>query len=110
MIIEPQVGAGGGTNPADDVFLDAKRRRVYVACGAGSVDVFDRPDANTLKLLAKVETRHGARTCFLDADADRLYVAVPKNGEALPACDPAAVRPSRADAASEHATRKRREG
>lgn len=65
----------------DDVFVDAKRNRVYVSCGAGSVDVFERPDADHLKLLAKVETRHGARTSWFDAAEDRLYAAVPKNGD-----------------------------
>jgi DNA-binding beta-propeller fold protein YncE len=64
----------------DDVFVDAKRNRVYVSAGAGAVDVFERPDVDHLKLLAKVETRRGARTSFFDAVADRLYVAVPKDG------------------------------
>ena len=29
---------------ADDVFFDERRRRIYVVCGAGAVDVFDRND------------------------------------------------------------------
>ncbi len=65
----------------DDVFVDAKRNRVYASTGAGFVDVFERPDADQLRLLAKVETRRGARTSFFDAAADRLYVAVPKSGD-----------------------------
>jgi DNA-binding beta-propeller fold protein YncE len=65
----------------DDVALDAKRRRAYVACGAGAVDVFDRSDADALKPLAKVETRRGARTAFFDAAADRLYVAAREDGD-----------------------------
>jgi DNA-binding beta-propeller fold protein YncE len=65
----------------DDVFVDAKRSRVYVSCGAGKVDVFERPDADHLKLLANVETRHGARTALYDAASDRLYVAVPVSGD-----------------------------
>jgi DNA-binding beta-propeller fold protein YncE len=70
-----------GSSDPDDVFVDAKRNRVYVSAGAGAVDVFDRPDGDHLKLLAKVETRRGARTAFFDASADRLYVAVPKDGD-----------------------------
>ncbi len=65
----------------DDVFVDAARRRVYVSCGAGSVDVFERDGADALKLLAKVETRKGARTALFDAASDRLFVAVPMDGE-----------------------------
>jgi DNA-binding beta-propeller fold protein YncE len=66
----------------DDVFVDAKRSRVYVSCGAGSVDVFERADSDHLKLLAKTDTRRGARTSLFDAASDRLYVAVPKSGDA----------------------------
>jgi len=69
------------TEDPDDVFVDGKRNRVYVAGGGGAVDVFERPDADHLKLVAKVETRRGARTALFDAAADRLYVAVPKDGE-----------------------------
>jgi DNA-binding beta-propeller fold protein YncE len=69
------------TEDPDDVFVDVKRNRVYVSGGGGAVDVFERPDADHLKLLAKVETRRGARTSLFDAAADRLYVAVPKDGE-----------------------------
>jgi DNA-binding beta-propeller fold protein YncE len=65
----------------DDVFVDAAKNRVYVSCGEGAVDVFERPDADTLKLLAKVPTRRGARTCLFDAESDRLFVAVPKDGD-----------------------------
>jgi DNA-binding beta-propeller fold protein YncE len=69
------------TADPDDVFVDGKRNRVYVSGGGGAVDVFERPDADHLKLLAKVETRRGARTALFDAAADRLYVAVPKDGD-----------------------------
>ena len=30
---------------ADDVFVDAKRHRVYVSCGEGMVDVFEQAEA-----------------------------------------------------------------
>jgi hypothetical protein len=65
----------------DDLFVDAKRGRVYVACGAGVVDVFSRPSPDRLERLAKVETRKGARTCLFDAALDRLFVAVPQDGD-----------------------------
>lgn len=65
----------------DDVFVDAARKRVYVSCGAGAVDVFERDGADALRLLAKVDTRRGARTALFDAASDRLFVAVPADGE-----------------------------
>lgn len=65
----------------DDISLDAKRSRLYVTCGAGTIDVFDREGSDGLKLRTKIETRRGARTSLFDADSDRLFVAVPKDGE-----------------------------
>ncbi len=61
---------------ADDVFFDAARKRVYVACGAGFLDVFDAKPAR----IAKVPTAAGARTCLYVPDAGRLYLAVPHRG------------------------------
>jgi DNA-binding beta-propeller fold protein YncE len=60
---------------ADDVFVDAKRRRVYVSCGEGSVDVFEQREAGYAR-LARVPTVSGARTSLFAPELDRLYVAV----------------------------------
>lgn len=60
---------------ADDVFVDAKRRRVYVSCGAGVVDVLQATDDGYAR-LAQVPTTSGARTSLFVAEPDRLYVAV----------------------------------
>ena len=59
---------------ADDVFFDTKRRRIYVSCGAGAVDVF-QGDAAGYRSLARVETSSGARTSLFVPELDRLYVA-----------------------------------
>jgi hypothetical protein len=59
---------------ADDVFVDAKRRRVYVSCGEGVVDVF-ATDAAGYRRLAPVPTVSGARTSLFVPELDRLYVA-----------------------------------
>jgi YVTN family beta-propeller protein len=57
---------------SDDLFFDAARKRFYVSCGAGVVDVFAAGD---LKPLGRVETRSGARTSLFVAELDRLFVA-----------------------------------
>jgi len=59
---------------ADDVFFDAKRRRIYVSCGAGAVDVF-QGEAAVYRPLARVETSSGARTSLFVPELDRLYIA-----------------------------------
>jgi DNA-binding beta-propeller fold protein YncE len=60
---------------ADDVFVDRKRRRVYVSCGEGVVDVFE-PDEAGYQRLARVPTVPGARTSLFVPELDRLFVAV----------------------------------
>jgi DNA-binding beta-propeller fold protein YncE len=59
---------------ADDVFVDAKRQRVYVSCGEGVVDVFEADPAD-YRLLARVSTVSGARTSLFVPELDR-FVAV----------------------------------
>ena len=60
---------------ADDVFVDRKRRRVYVSCGEGVVDVLE-PDEQGYRRLARVPTVPGARTSLFAPELDRLFVAV----------------------------------
>jgi DNA-binding beta-propeller fold protein YncE len=59
---------------ADDVFFDDRRQKIYVSCGAGAVDVFDRNDGR-LRRLARVRTYPGARTALFVPELDRLFVA-----------------------------------
>jgi len=60
---------------ADDVFFDAKRRRIYISCGAGAVDVFQRDEAST-RPLGRISTPPGGRTSLFVPELDRLFVAV----------------------------------
>jgi YVTN family beta-propeller protein len=76
---------------ADDVFVDAKRHRVYVSCGDGVVDVLEEREAGYGR-LARVPTVSGARTSLFVPELDRLFVAVRARSG-----DPAAIwvlRPS----------------
>jgi DNA-binding beta-propeller fold protein YncE len=60
---------------ADDVFVDPKRRRVYVSCGEGIVDVLEQRAAG-YGHLARVPSVSGARTSLFVPELNRLYVAV----------------------------------
>ncbi|SHK24068.1 hypothetical protein SAMN05444159_2797 [Bradyrhizobium lablabi] len=60
---------------ADDLFVDAKRARVYVSCGAGFLDVFE-PKGVAYRQLARIPTVSGARTSLFVPELDRLIVAV----------------------------------
>jgi hypothetical protein len=59
---------------ADDVFFDPKRRRIYVSCGQGSVDVLQQ-DANGYRSTGHIKTASGARTSLFVPELDRLFVA-----------------------------------
>jgi DNA-binding beta-propeller fold protein YncE len=64
----------------DDVFYDAKRRRVYAICGAGKVDLVEQIDPKTYKTSTKIDTAEGARTGLFVPERDTLFVAVPHRG------------------------------
>jgi DNA-binding beta-propeller fold protein YncE len=58
---------------ADDLFIDAKRQRIYVSCGAGAVDVLN---AQSYQRIARIPTVAGARTSLFVPELDRLFLAV----------------------------------
>lgn len=59
----------------DDLFVDPRRARVYVSCGAGFIDVFEAA-GTTYRHLARVPTSAGARTSLYVPESDRLLLAV----------------------------------
>jgi DNA-binding beta-propeller fold protein YncE len=69
---------------ADDVFVDP-RRRLYVSCGEGVIDVLARP-SNGYERVARIPTVAGARTSLFVPASDRLYVGVRAT-----AAEPAAI-------------------
>jgi hypothetical protein len=60
---------------ADDLFVDAKRRRVYVSCGDGFIDVFASYGGRYVR-MEHIATAAGARTSFFVPELDRLFLAV----------------------------------
>jgi DNA-binding beta-propeller fold protein YncE len=60
---------------SDDVFMDPKRKRIYVTCGDGSIDVVDA-EGTSHQRLARIRTVPGARTSLFIPAIDRLAVAV----------------------------------
>jgi DNA-binding beta-propeller fold protein YncE len=65
----------------DDLFFDARRGRVYVIGGGGSVDVFEQKDADHYTPLQHIQTAPGARTGYFSPDWSKLFVAVPHRGD-----------------------------
>ena len=65
----------------DDLFYDAQRKRLYVSCGEGFVDVIEQGDVDSYKLMEKIPTASGARTSFFSPELEQFYLAVPRRGE-----------------------------
>jgi hypothetical protein len=70
-----------------DLHCDLAKDRVYVSCGEGFVDVFEHRRPDTYVRMGRVETRVGAKASFFVPAQRRLYVVLPKQGDA-----PAEVR------------------
>jgi YVTN family beta-propeller protein len=64
---------------ADDVFVDTKRHRAYVVCGAGSIDVFEA-EGPSYRRHARIPTVTGARTGLFIPELERLVIAARASG------------------------------
>jgi hypothetical protein len=64
----------------DDLFYDAKRKRLFASCGEGYLAVIRQIDADRYELLEKLPTAKLARTCLFDAAGGRLFLLVPRLG------------------------------
>jgi hypothetical protein len=75
-IIDAQSGqttlSASACGDADDLYFHANR--IVIVCGEGTVDLVDESAQHG---RVRVATQHGARTGLLDADGNRLFVAVP---------------------------------
>jgi DNA-binding beta-propeller fold protein YncE len=82
VVMDTETGKEVATVPiaedVDDLFYDAKTKRLYASCGEGALVVMEQQDADKYKVLEKLDTVKGARTCLYVADTKRLYLAVPR--------------------------------
>lgn len=62
----------------DDLYYDAKHKRIYAACGAGSLAVIGQRDADHYRTLETIPTAAKARTCLFDPQGQRLYLILPR--------------------------------
>jgi hypothetical protein len=70
---------GGDT---DDLFFSAARKRIYVVCGEGRIDVLRQDDPDHYAPEGSVTTAARARTGLLVPEDETLYVAAPASGPA----------------------------
>jgi outer membrane protein assembly factor BamB len=73
-----EVASVGIPEDIDDLFYDAKRRRLYASCGEGFLAVVAVKENDRCEVVERIATARLARTCLFDAGSGRLYVAVPR--------------------------------
>ena len=82
MVLDADTGREVAALPipagVDDVFFDAKRKRVYVTCGEGFLLVFQQAGTDRYEAVAKIPTAKLAQTCLFVPESGRLYLAVPQ--------------------------------
>jgi hypothetical protein len=66
---------------SDDVFYDAKRKRIYASGGEGAIFVYQQQDPDHYSKIAQIDTVKGARTSLFVPELDRLFLAVRRAGE-----------------------------
>ena len=72
-----KLSIGGDT---DDLFYDAQRKRVYVICGEGRVDIVRQETPDRYALETSIKTAPRARTGLFVPAEEKLYVAAPAEG------------------------------
>src|ERR1700694_1098626 len=72
-----KVPIGGDT---DDIFFAPDRKRIYVVCGEGRVDIFRQETPDRYTREGSVNTAPRARTGLFVPEEGKLYVAAPAAG------------------------------
>ena len=68
---------GGDT---DDIFFDPDRKRVYVICGEGRIDIFRVESRDRYTREGSIQMAPRARTGLFEPEDGKLYVAAPTTG------------------------------
>jgi DNA-binding beta-propeller fold protein YncE len=76
---EKLVAHTAAVGDADDLWYDARNKRIYISGGEGFISVVEQRDADDYIPLERIPTAAGARTSFFSPELRRLYVAVPRH-------------------------------
>jgi len=74
-------GRTGACTEPGSLIADGGRGRVYLTCGEGRIEIYQRTPASGYQRIGKLDTAHGAVAALLAPLGDRLYLAVPATNE-----------------------------
>ena len=88
LVFDPESGLPrfdlGISGDADDLFFDSRRKRIYVSCGEGFINVIEQSAPDKYELSEKIPTSPGARTSFFSPELNRFFLGVPHEGQQNP--------------------------
>ena len=58
---------------ADDISYDVAKKRLYISCGEGIINIFQQQDANHYNSIVNIPTASGARTSLFVPQLNRFY-------------------------------------
>jgi DNA-binding beta-propeller fold protein YncE len=67
----------------DDLFFDAKHKRLYATCGEGAIAIAKQNVEKEYELAEKIMTAKLARTGLFDAKGEHLFVIVPRQSQSV---------------------------
>jgi DNA-binding beta-propeller fold protein YncE len=62
----------------DDLYYDAKRKKLYASCGEGFIAVINQASPDKYELVEKIPTIKGGKTSIFSPETSRLFLAVPR--------------------------------
>ncbi len=62
---------------ADDIFWESSKKRLFISCGSGFLDVIQSITPDKYMLSEKFPTESGARTSVIVPETGIIYLAVP---------------------------------
>ncbi len=62
----------------DDLFYDARLKRIYISCGEGFIDIVEQQSPEAYTRVERIPTSRGARTAFFSPELREFYLAVPE--------------------------------
>ncbi len=68
---------------ADGIYYDEKRKRIYVSCGEGSIEVLAQKDADHYNVIQNITTVPGAGTSLFSPQLDKYILTVPQSSNQI---------------------------